>query len=174
MLHENFYPRQFLRRDRFVGKAEIVVRAVGHARAHALAREVAVVVNVDHARWHDIDVRRISPGFSGSLGDTRLGPFKHVEIEAGAEDHAVADASGNPESARPFGGDVDRHGPFADLQHHGARSAFFARGNDHAAIVQEVADGFQPALKIGKPRGGSSQAVDRPVARTHADNRPPV
>jgi len=46
----------FAFRHRFHGKAEVVMGAVGHAAAHALAREVAIVVDDDHAGGHDIDL----------------------------------------------------------------------------------------------------------------------
>src|SRR4030095_3567418 len=115
IIHEALYSRRFALRNGFHGEAKIMVGAVGHARAHAAAREIAVVVDHDHAGGHDIDFRQTAGLPFRALLNAAARPVCDRSLESRAQDNAITGAAGNAQRLWPFGGDVNRHGALADF-----------------------------------------------------------
>src|SRR5262249_32847404 len=123
--HESPHTGDFTRGHSFHGKTKIMVCAIGHARAHALARSFPIVIDTDHARGHDVDFQDRSPCFFCAFGDASLRPLHDVEIEAGSKNHAVAHTTGDPERLRTFRGNVDGHRALANFQCNAAAGGAF-------------------------------------------------
>src|SRR5438874_11386597 len=125
-----------------------MMRSVGHARAYALARDIAVIVDDDHARRHDVNFLQTATRFFRALGNASTRPVGHLLVKAGAKNDAVAGAAGDAKRLRSLGGNVDRHGTPADFELHVAAGALLALRNIDVAIEQEIADAAQTPFDL--------------------------
>ena len=171
--HEPPDSGQLVRRHRLGREAEVVVGAVGQARAHPFAGAVAVLVHADHARHGDVDVGRVPAVFTSPCRDVGLRPLQHVEVEAGAQHDAVGVASGHPQAPGTHRGHVNRYREPARVEGDGA-GALLAAGHLDGAPSQQLADGGQPGGEIRQPRGLAPQPVGGAVAGRQAQDGPPA
>src|SRR5712692_3525008 len=172
--HEPLYSRDCLRRNGFQSKAKIVVRPIGQARAHETTRPRSVFIHADHARGHDVDLRRVASRCARAFVDPLPRPFDNLEIEAGPENYAVGDSARESQSARTFSGDVDRHRQFSDAQIYFPFLPLFAARNRKRFAAHEVADRLQSSLELSQLGRAAPEAIDRAVSRAESQNEAPL
>ncbi len=144
---------------------------VGQAGAYPVAREVSVLVDVDHSRHGDVDIGQLAAVFPGARGDVGLRPFQHVEIEPGAQHDAVGVASGHPQAAGALGGHVDRYRELAGGEGDRTR-ALVAPGHLDGSPSEQFADGGQSGGELGQPGGLAPQPIGGAVAGPQTEDRP--
>ena len=148
-----------------------MMRAIGHARAHAPAGDVAVLVDDDHAGRHDIDLIQASPFRCHAFGDAAARPVRYLRVETGAENDTVAGTPGDAQGLRSLRGNVDRHEMLAGFELDVAAGALLTLRHSEAAVVKKIVDDAKTLLEIDELGRGSPETVNRTVTGAHTDDR---